>query len=74
MGEGEGHQGMPSMQVIIAALNEGDGSGLNEIRMKSAVKIPAFCSLSLNVLYSFAKLEYFACGNFIAVSGAGEKW
>ena len=74
MGEGEGHEGTPSMQVIIAALNGEDGPGLNEIRMESAVTIPAICSLSSYRLYSFAKFEYFVCGNFIAVFGADEKW
>ena len=67
-------QGTSLMQVIVAALNEENGTGLNEIRMESAVTVPAICSLSSYRLYSFAKFEYFVCGNFIAVFGADEKW
>ncbi len=67
MGEGEGLQGTSLTQVIVAALNGEDGTGLDEIRMESTVKIPALCSLSLYMLYSFAKLEYFVCGNCKAV-------
>ncbi len=74
MGEGEELQGTSLMQVIVAALNEENGTGLNEIRMESAVTVPAICSLSSYRLYSFAKFEYFVCGNFIAVFGADEKW